>query len=110
MVKITEDLIDKPYFKEIGSIIYNYPCNQFHTSCSKDEFQLGEHTREYRIIDYNKFRDVLNLVTTHSTDRYGASRTNPSRLELTNGFWWYDPFQDISEEVEQLFDKFFEKI
>ncbi len=110
MIKITEENINKPYFKEIGSLISNYPHHGANTSNICNIFQHGKNSVEYRVVAYNKSRDVLALVSTHSTDSMGVARQNIPRLDLTNGFWWYDPFKDVSDEVEQLFDKFFKEI
>ena len=110
MIKITSDNIGKAYFKEKGSFIYNYPSYRLNPSNTEDVFQHGNRTIEYRVNNYHKSRDVLNLISTHATDKLGVSILNIHRLDITNGFWWYDPFKDISEEVEQLFDKFLNEL
>lgn len=104
MIKITEDLLKNPYYKEIGSLIVQYP--RFGAK-PKNIFCLCKGAVEFRIIGYNESRDVINLVSTSPTDSLGVSRLNIPRLDLMNGYWWYDPKKDFSCEIELLFEKFF---
>jgi hypothetical protein len=106
MIKITKDIINKPYFKEIGSIVCNYPHGTANPIKTKEIFEENKKSVEYKIIGYNNNRDVINLVSTRPTDSLGVSRLNILRLDLSSGFWWYDPFKDVSDEVEILFDKY----
>lgn len=104
MIRITKENISNPYFKEVGSIIYNYPAHVINPSKVEKEFSIGKKTVAYRVVNTHKLRSVINLISCENTCGMGKSYLNILIDELTSGFWWYDESNDIFSQMEKLMD------
>jgi hypothetical protein len=104
MIKITNDNISNPYFKEIGSVIYNYPAHVMNPSRIEKEFSFDKKAIGYKVINTHRNRSVINLISCEDTYGMGKSYLNILLADLLSGFWWYDESNDIFSQMEELMD------
>lgn len=102
MIKITEIVLkDKPCILVQGANITMYPYRSSQYKLIFDPNSQKEFvTFEIRNINSK----VINLVSTHNTDKMGKLHLTINVNDVNNGFWWYDMEKDTLNEIDTLFE------